>query len=125
VIFSKTDIDVKSWLVREVVNLVLSESGLSVDRVFLVGSYASGRATDKSDIDFLVQLKGGKRPMTYPTWRQMGEINKKLNNKRIHVIYGSLDAQQSLWQKDPVKYSFREVKINQGVQNDGTHQSCN
>ncbi len=109
-ILSATDIQVKSWLVKEVVNLVLEESGLSVDRIFLVGSYASGRATEKSDIDYLVQLKGGKRPLTLPSWHQMQEINKRLNNKRIHVIYGWLTAQESLWRKDPVKYSYRELK---------------
>lgn len=106
--YSKEEIRSKAWLVREAINLVLHPHQ-SVDRIFLVGSYASNRANDYSDIDFLVQLKGGKRPHTYPDWKQMKEIDRKIDNKRIHVIYGTYEAQQSLYQKDPVKYTYKEI----------------
>jgi len=104
------DIKAKSWLVREVVNVVLSDEGLSVDKIYLVGSYASGRANDYSDLDFLVLIKGGKRVLTFPTWNQMMKIREMVDSKRIHCIYGvSIDAQESLRKKDPIKYAYREI----------------
>lgn len=108
--YSKEEIRSKSWLVREVVNLVLYDFNLSVNKIYLVGSYASGRATDYSDIDLLVELKGGDRPLTLPSWNQMQEIKRKLDNKRIHVIYGTQEAQKSLQQKDPVKFAMKEIE---------------
>jgi len=108
-VYSMVDIKAKSWLVREVVNVVLSDEGLSVDKIYLVGSYASGRANDHSDIDYLVQLKGGKRPLLYPTWNQMMKIREMVDSKRIHIIYGTLEAQQSLLRKKGIKYAFKEI----------------
>jgi predicted nucleotidyltransferase len=106
--FRKEEIISKAWLVKEIIDLELHP--LQVSRVFLVGSYAQNRATDRSDIDYLIELKGGKRVLTYPTWKQIQEINRKIDNKRIHCIYGTLEAQQSLYQKDPVRYTYREIK---------------
>src|SRR5208282_3175840 len=90
--YSTAEIRSKAWLVKEVCNLVLGPE-FSVDRIFLVGSYAQNRATDYSDIDYLVQLKGGKRPLSLPTWTQVQEVNRKIDNKRIHVIFGWFDVQ--------------------------------
>jgi predicted nucleotidyltransferase len=108
--FSMEDIRSKSNLVRDAVNLVMHNDGISVDKIFLVGSYASGRATDYSDIDYLVLVKGGKRKFTFPTWNQIQEINSKIDSRRIHCIYAvTIDAQKSLMKKDPVKYAFKEL----------------
>jgi len=107
--YTMEEIKIKSKIVIDVVNLILSYKDLSVDRIFLVGSYASGRANDYSDIDYLVQLKGGKRPLTYPEFNDMLEIRKKLDNPRIHVIYGTQEAQQSKFNRDPIKYAYKEL----------------
>jgi predicted nucleotidyltransferase len=116
--YSKEEIRTKASLVRETVNVVLYDAGLSVDKIYLVGSYANGRCNERSDIDYLVIVKGGKRALTYPSWNDMEKVKASINNKRIHVIYGvSLDAQKSLCLKDPVKYMYKEIE-------DGTfHQS--
>lgn len=108
--YRKEEIRSKAWLVREVVNVILSDSGLSVDKIYLVGSYANGLANERSDIDYLVIVKGGKRPFTYPSWKEMEEVKRKIDNKRIHVIYGvSLTAQKSLCLRDPIKYAYKEI----------------
>lgn len=109
--FSQFEINSKAILTRDAVDFTLRDLGLSVDRIFLVGSYARGKATEYSDIDYLVQLKGGDRILTYPTWKQMQLVMKTIDNTRIHVIYGTLDAQESLRKKDPVKYAYSEIKV--------------
>jgi predicted nucleotidyltransferase len=109
--YSKEEIRSKAWLVGAIIELMLYDEGLSIDKIYLVGSYANGRANEYSDIDYLVIVKGGKRVHTYPTWKKMEEIKMKIDNKRIHVIYGvSLDAQKSLYQKDPIKFAFKEIE---------------
>jgi predicted nucleotidyltransferase len=109
-VFNEAEISTRARMVKDVVDLVLFIDGLSVDKMYLIGSYANGRANEYSDIDYLVVLKGGKRPQTYPTWKQALEVKKKIDNIRIHVIYAvSLDAQKSLCQKDPVKYAYKEI----------------
>lgn len=107
--YSAFEIQSKAQLVRDAVNFVLRDLGMSVDRIFLVGSYAQGRANEYSDIDYLVQLRGGGRPLSYPNFKQMMIIKKTIDNSRIHVIYGTLDAQESLKKKDPVRYAYREL----------------
>jgi predicted nucleotidyltransferase len=114
--FSTEDIRMKSNLVRDAVNLVMHDKGISVDKIYLVGSYAarnadgSVRANEYSDIDYLVIVKGGKREFTYPDWNQIQEINRKIDHKRIHCIYAvSLEAQKSLQQKDPIKFAYKEI----------------
>jgi predicted nucleotidyltransferase len=108
--FSMDDIRMKSNLVRDAVNLVMHDEGISVDKIYLVGSYASGRCNEYSDIDYLVVTKGGKREFTYPEWNKIQEINRKIDSKRIHCIYAvSIEAQKSLQQKDPIKYAYKEL----------------
>lgn len=80
-------------MVREIVNIAMERSNVSVDKVFLIGSYAAGTPTEWSDLDFLVQLKGGRM---YPTWLQIQEIHEKLDSTRTHVIFGTEEAQESL-----------------------------
>jgi len=105
--FSETQIIAKSWLVKEVCNLVLLPYQLSVDKIFLIGSYANGNATNRSDLDYLVQLKGGTRlGQYYPAWKDILAIQKQLGN-RVHVIFGREEAQKSLLQKHGKKY--REI----------------
>lgn len=94
--FDKTYIHAKAWMVREVVNLVLQPANLSVDKIFLIGSYACGTQDEWSDLDFLVQLKG---PRTYPTWNEIVAIHKKMESTRVHIIFGTEAAQASLHEK--------------------------
>lgn len=107
--YSMDDIRVKSKLVRDIVDSVLASKQLSVDRIFLVGSYASNRANEYSDIDYLVELRGGKHPYTYPEFNEILEINKKINNERIHLIFGTLEAQQSMQKRDAIRYAYKEI----------------
>lgn len=100
--FSESDITAKAWLVREVVNLVLQKNDLKVEKMFLIGSYAAGKPNDYSDIDYLVQLD---KPNRYPTWSQIQEVHGKLNSKRIHVIFGTREAQDSL------KTPYKEIQL--------------
>lgn len=99
--YSETDIISKAWLVTETVNLMLSPKQL-VHKVFLIGSYANGTADEWSDIDLLVQLKvaDGKiypiAQMFYPTAEQMHELNITFKPDRIHVIFGTEEAQRKL-----------------------------
>ena len=100
--FSNSDIQAKAWFVREVVNLVMQKNDLHVERIFLIGSYATGKPNDWSDIDYLVQLN---KPMKYPTWQQIQEVHTKLMSDRIHVIFGSEPVQQSL------KTPYKEIQL--------------
>lgn len=82
--------------VREVVDLVLLKRGFATHRMFLIGSYASGTQTVHSDIDFLVELKGGtwdRGYPTYPTWQEIQSVQAQLP-KDVHVIFGREVAQQ-------------------------------
>jgi predicted nucleotidyltransferase len=98
-------------MVKDIVDFVLNPLGLSVEKMYLVGSYASGRANEYSDIDYLVIMKGGKREYTYPEWKQIQEINQRIDNKRIHCIYGTnIEVQESLRKKNPVKFAYREIE---------------
>src|ERR1700722_56613 len=98
-------------MVKDIVDFVLNPLGQSVEKIYLVGSYASGRANEYSDIDYLVIVKGGKREFTYPEWKQIQEINNRIDNKRIHCIYAvSIEAQESLCKKNPVKFAFKEIE---------------
>jgi predicted nucleotidyltransferase len=118
--YSNTDIIAKSWLVVEVTNQILAKRDLLVDKIFLIGSYANGDATSRSDIDFLIQLKGFKRPgMYYPSWEEIEEIHKLLDTRRIHVIFGTEEAQKSLAEKQNKQYR----EISQGALNANTCKS--
>ena len=105
--WDESDILSKAWLVREAVNLVLP-SDMSVNRIFLIGSYAKGNANEWSDLDLLVELNGKKK---YPSWEQITEISKVINHKRIHVIYGCELTQESLRRKRGDKFAYREICI--------------
>jgi predicted nucleotidyltransferase len=115
-VFSNADIISKAWLVKEVVNLVLLPEKREVDKIFLIGSYANGTQNHRSDLDFVVQVKGGYRPgQYYTTWENMEEIQRKVG-PRIHVILGTEEACKRLHEKhkDEIKnYSYKEIK--QGV----------
>lgn len=115
-LFNESDIIAKAWLTKEVVNLVLAKDKLEVDKVFLIGSYANKTATSRSDIDFLIQLKGGTRPgQYYTTWENTLDIQKQLG-RRVHIIFGTEIAAQRLHEKhkNEIKnYRYRE--ISQGV----------
>ena len=117
--FSQTDITAKAWMVREVVNLVLQKSNLQVDKMYLVGSYARNEQTEYSDLDILVQLRGGK---LYPSWQQIQEIHKNLSN-RIHVIFGSGEAQQSMFKRVGKLYQYRELQLPKGGNDNVTHST--
>ena len=119
--YSEYDIRSKAWLVVEVCNLVLLPDKLQVDKIFLVGSYASGKANEWSDIDFVVQLKGEidprfplTKPRLYPIPSRIEEIYTKIDNKRVHVIFGTEQATRSLHQKhkhEKKNYSYRELNL--------------
>lgn len=103
------EIKLKSKLVRDVIEEHMSPKKLHVDDIYLIGSYASGRANEYSDIDYLVQLKGGVRELTYPDFNDILAIKKKINNERIHVIFGTINAQLSMCKRDPVKYAWKAL----------------
>jgi len=110
--FTKTDIIAKAWLLKETVNLVLQEEGLSVERIFLCGSYASGKANSRSDIDFIVQLD--KKVYPKDIWMSLQEINAKINDRTVHVIFGTESAAKSLKDKNEGKiksYDYEEVNL--------------
>lgn len=113
--FSEADIVAKAWLTIEVVNLVLIDEGRTVDKIFLIGSYANGTQNHSSDLDFLVQLKGGSRPgLYYVNWDQANIIKRKLGN-RIHVIFGTELAAQRLHDKHKSEVkNYRYKEISQG-----------
>jgi predicted nucleotidyltransferase len=124
--FSKQDITAKAWLVKEIVELILFEDKLSVDKIFIVGSYASGKQTEWSDLDYLIQLKGGTQiGQLFPNWNKIQEMNKKINNKRIHIIFGTESAAKVLHEKhknDLKDYSYKEISLG-GIQNAYSHSS--
>lgn len=94
--FSESDIIGKSWMVVEITNAILKKDSLVVHKIFLIGSYADNSANDWSDIDYLIELKGNKQVgRIYPSWQQIQEIHDKLS-KRIHVIFGTEEAQIKL-----------------------------
>ena len=114
-IFNESHIKSKARLVIDVINLVLTGKE-EVDKIFLIGSYASGKQDESSDIDFLIQLKQPvewyKPRHWYPTWKQIEEIHKRLDTNRIHVIFGSVVAAESLHQKhkyEKKNYAYREI----------------
>lgn len=120
--YSETDIIARAWMVVEVVNMCMSPR--EVDKVFLIGSYAAGNATDWSDLDFLIELKQEQGVLNsegklvvknyYPSWDKIKEIHKKIDNTRIHVIFGSEEAAKSLHEKhkhEKKPYIYRELKI--------------
>jgi predicted nucleotidyltransferase len=113
-IFNEYQIKSKAWLILEVVNLILHP--VEVSKIFLIGSYASGKQTEYSDLDFLVELiqpvEWYKPRQWYPEKTKIDEITKKLDNKRIHVIFGSEQVAKSLHDKYKGKtkdYSYRQI----------------
>ena len=116
--FDRTDIVAKAWLTREVVNLALRKDNFEVDKIFLIGSYAQNKADEWSDIDFLVQLKDIKQQMIkryYPGWDKMQEVQQQLSKERIHVIFGNQEAQDSLFKKRGIKYTYKPVDLDLSV----------
>lgn len=113
--YSAKDIIARAWLVKEITNSVLLPDELYVDKIFVVGSYASGKQTPFSDLDFLVQLKGGKQiGIVTPPWKKIQEINRKVNTPKIHIIFGTKEAAESLHKKHmngPKDYSYRELNL--------------
>jgi predicted nucleotidyltransferase len=110
-VFNQSEIIAKSWLTAEVVNLVLLPEQRSVDRIFLIGSYASGKENHRSDLDFLIQLKGGRSGQYYVTWKQAEEIQKQVG-PRIHVVFGTYEAAERLHQKhknEDKNYAYKEI----------------
>lgn len=107
--FDDTQIRSRAWIVKEVVDYTLLRDNLKVEKMFLVGSYARGEQNDWSDIDFLIQLtnKGGLR---YPTWQQVQYIHQQISS-RVHVIFGTEEAQKSLLEKNGNKYSYKEIPL--------------
>lgn len=97
---SETDIISKAWLVAETVNLIVTPK--KVKKIMLIGSYASGKADEWSDLDFLVELEPIITPglnlprVSYPTPEQMEATTDKFKHERIQVIYGTEDAQKSM-----------------------------
>lgn len=85
--------------------LIQKELGWPVYSVYLVGSFAACNATPDSDVDFLVELEGTK---LYPTWHQIYRINNMLKKDRVHVIFGTREAQEH--SKRPFKeINFKEI----------------
>jgi predicted nucleotidyltransferase len=108
-VYNDFEIRSKALLVRDAANYVLKDVGLSVVGIYLVGSYARGKVNEWSDLDFLVIVKGVK-PQTFPSWKQIQLVNQQIDNRRIHCIYGTdIAVQESLCQKDPVKYCYKEI----------------
>jgi predicted nucleotidyltransferase len=95
-------------MAMEVVNMILAPVKLSVDRMYIVGSYAQGKQNEWSDLDILIQLKGGR---LYPTWKEKLAIDKQLQLPRLHLIYGTLQAQESLFKKHGDKYKYKEIPL--------------
>ena len=66
---------------RSIIVPLLSRHGL--DRAFLFGSYARGEATERSDIDLLVDLGG--RPARLSVYA-LGEDVREVTGKRVDVF---------------------------------------
>jgi predicted nucleotidyltransferase len=109
--FSEADIHAKAWLARETVDLVLQNVN-AVDKIFLIGSYVNGKPTEYSDLDFLVQMK---KKLQYPNWKQQQEVHTRLLASRVHCIFGTEEAQQSL------KKAYKEIPLPGG--SDVTHSA--
>lgn len=85
--------------------LIQKELDRLIHSVYLIGSYAAGTATTDSDVDFLVEFEGDK---LYPSWREVSRINRLLLPDKIHVIYGTREAQEH--SKRPFKeINFKEI----------------
>jgi len=108
--FDESQIKSKAFLVKEIVDLVMSLDNMKVEKVLLVGSYARGEENEWSDIDFLVQLSK-KDGRLYPTWKQIQLIHKKLGSDRVHVIFGTIEAQASLFKRKGEKFKYREIPL--------------
>lgn len=108
--FDETQIRSKAWVVKEVVDFILSKDDLKVDKIFLIGSYATGKQDEWSDIDFLVQLIPNKGRI-YPNWNQIQQIHTKIGTKRIHVIFGTEVAQKSMLNNRGDHYKYREIPL--------------
>jgi len=126
--FGQTEIIAKAWLVKEVVDLVLLKDGMWVDKIFLIGSYASGKQTMFSDLDFLVQLKSNNKWLTVviPPWKKMREVTEQIGSNRIHIIYGTEEAAKSLHEKhkdDRKNYAYKEINLTGGYINELTYSS--
>jgi predicted nucleotidyltransferase len=112
--FSETDIIAKAWMLKEIANLVLAPEHLSVDKILLVGSYASGRADEWSDIDFVLQLKGGTM---YPrnTPEATSQIYSKLQDEpKIQFVFGTVEAADALHKKhanEKKNYAYRILPL--------------
>jgi predicted nucleotidyltransferase len=109
-VFDESQIRSKAWIVREIIDLVLQYDNLKVEKICLIGSYAQGRQNEWSDLDFLVQLKANKGRL-YPTWQQVNLIHNRLGSDRIHIIYGTLEAQESLFKKEGNRFKYREIPL--------------
>lgn len=114
--YSESEIIAKSWLVTEICNLLLLPDKLSVEKIFLIGSYAAGKQDEWSDLDFLIQLKSSNpwHKIVIPSWKRIQEIHAKLDNKRIHVIFGSEEAARSLHERhrnEKKDYSYRQIRL--------------
>lgn len=84
--------------------LLEKELGDLVHAVYLVGSFAAGNATTDSDVDFLIEFEG----KLYPSWHQIYRMNKLLSPDRVHVIFGTREAQEH--SKRPFKLiNFKEI----------------
>lgn len=88
---TSADIKTLSEYVKTAVDAALLRKGMATDQIFLIGSHAAGKATENSDIDFLVQLRGG----LYPNWADINYIHRQIP-KGVHVIFGTLAAQVSM-----------------------------
>jgi predicted nucleotidyltransferase len=114
-IFTKSQILEKAGLVRDICNIVLFPK--KVEKILLIGSYASGKQTDWSDIDLLIQLPRTEFRIEYPSWEQIAEIHQKLGTNRVHVIFGTVECAESLHQKHKGKekdYSYKELSLQGG-----------
>jgi len=113
--FSESDIIAKAWMVKEVANIELAKEGLYVDKILLCGSYANGTASDHSDVDFIVQTGGSKLPYPKDVWSTLANITEKIKpQEKIHLIFGTLDAAESLHQKHANQkrsYAYRVIPL--------------
>ncbi len=55
------------------------------DHIFLFGSFATNRATQKSDVDFLVDVLKSKK--TYGNFVQSKAFLAKLLNRKVDLVY--------------------------------------
>jgi predicted nucleotidyltransferase len=86
---TESEIEIKA---QQAVQVIEAELGRRVKDVFIIGSYANWTATNDSDLDFLVEFAGKQK---FIPWTMMQQIYRKLP-ERVHVIYGTERAQQSM-----------------------------